>query len=207
MGALVKSRVHFSCRCTAKPQSLWPSSSRKTALEDSRQLHDNRRNARVIVALFAALLMSATGWGQQTPDLSGTWKLNLAQSDYGDLQGPNSRTDMIEQRDGKITETVVAVQRHKQQSYVLHFSTDGRKTVLPAGAEIHIPPVTVQSISASWQGKTLVVMEELKYDDANLPARTLYVLSADRNELTMKLFLGGEGLAATFVFDRAGQRR
>ena len=203
----MKSRVHFSCRCTAKPQRLWPFYSRKTALEGSRQVHGNRRNARLILVLFTALVMSATGWSQQTQDLSGTWKLDLAQSDYGDLQGPNSRTDTIKQRDGEINETVVAVQRHKQQSYVLHFSTDGRKTVLPAGAEIHIPPVTVQSISASWQGKTLVVMEELKYEDADLPARTLYVLSADRNELTMKLFLGGEGLAATLVFDRAGQRR
>jgi hypothetical protein len=158
--------------------------------------------SRAMVALFTALVISAVGWGQQRPDFSGTWKLDVDRSDYGDLQGPNSRTDTISQHDGEITETVAAVQRHKEQSYVLRFSTDGRKTVLPAGAEIHIPPVTLQSISASWQGNTLVVIEWLKLDDTDLPARYVYSLSADRSELSMTLFLGETKPAAIFAFER-----
>jgi uncharacterized lipoprotein YmbA len=158
--------------------------------------------SRAIVALFTILVVSATGWGQQKPDFSGTWKLNVDQSDYGDLQGPKSRTDTIEQHDDEITETVAAVQRHKDQSYVLHFNTDGRKTVFPPGTEIHIPPVTVQGISASWQGNTLVVIEWLKFDDNDLPARYVYTLSADRSKLSMTLFLGEAKPAATFVFER-----
>lgn len=158
--------------------------------------------SRAMFTLFVALTMSAAVWGQQRPDFSGTWRLDAAQSDYGDLQGPNSRTDRIEQHDGQITETVTTIQRHKDQSYVLHFSTDGRKTMLPAGEEIHIPPVMLHGISASWQGNTLVVVQWLSFDDFDLPARYVYALSADKNELTMTLFLGEKEPAATFVFER-----
>jgi hypothetical protein len=159
--------------------------------------------SQLIAALLIAFMPSATGWGQQKPDFSGTWKLNVDQSDYGDLQGPNSRTDIIAQHDDQITETVATVQRHKDQGYVLRFSTNGHKTVLPPGEEIHIPPVTLEGISASWQGNTLVVIEWLKFDDIELPARYAYTLSADRNKLSMTLFLGEAKPAATFVFERA----
>ena len=159
--------------------------------------------SRLIAALLIVFVPSATGWGQQKPDFSGTWKLDVDQSDYGDLQGPNSRTDTIEQHEGEITETVVAVQRHKDQTYVLRFSTDGHKTVLPPGEQIHIPPVTVESIAASWQANTLVVIEWLKFDDIEIPARYAYTLSADRSKLSMTLFLGEAKPAATFVFERA----
>jgi hypothetical protein len=155
-----------------------------------------------MVVLFAALVISAAGQGQQRPDFSGTWKLDVDKSDYGDLQGPSSRTDTIEQRDGEIMETVVAIQRHKKQNYVLHFSTDGRKTVLPAGTEIHIYPVMLQSISASWQGNSLVVMDGIRFEDSDLLAKYVYALSADKSELSMTLFLGEAEPAATFVFER-----
>jgi hypothetical protein len=159
--------------------------------------------SQLIAALLIAFMASATSWGQKKPDFSGTWKLNVDQSDYGDLQGPNSRTDIIEQHGEEITETVATVQRHKSQSYVLRFSTNGHKTVLPPGEEIRIPPVRLQGISASWQGNTLVVIEWLKFDDIELPARYAYTLSADGGGLSMTLFVGEAKPAATFVFERA----
>jgi hypothetical protein len=157
---------------------------------------------RAIVVCIAALLVSATAWGQQPPDFSGVWKLDVAHSDYGDLQGPSSRTDIIEQRDGEITETVAAMYKHHNQSYVLHFSTDGRKTVFPAGAEIHIPPVRLFGVAAVWKDDALVVTEWIHVDDYDIPARYLYELSPDRRRLTMTLFLGEAKPAATFVFSR-----
>jgi hypothetical protein len=160
---------------------------------------------RAIVACIAALLVSTSAWGQQPANFSGVWKLDVDHSDYGDLQGPSSRTDIIEQHDGEITETVAAIYKHQNQSYVLHFSTDGRKTVFPAGAEIHIPPVRLFGIAAVWKGNTLVVTEWIHVDDYDIPARYLYDLSPDRSRLTMTLFLGEAKPAATFVFGRAAR--
>jgi hypothetical protein len=160
---------------------------------------------RAIVVCIAALLLSTSAWGQQPPNLSGVWKLDVDHSDYGDLQGPSSRTDIIEQRNGEITDTVAAIYKHRNQHYALHFSTDGRKTVFPAGAEIHIPPVRLFGIAAVWKDNTLVVTEWLHVDDYDLPARYLYDLSPDRSSLTMTLFLGAAKSSATFVFRRSSR--
>jgi hypothetical protein len=159
---------------------------------------------RAIAVCIAALLVSTSAWGQQPPNLSGVWKLDVDHSDYGDLQGPSSRTDIIEQHDGEITETVTAIYKHEPQSYVLRFSTDGRKTVFPAGAEIHIPPVRLFGIASIWKDNTLVVTEWIQVDDYDIPARYLYDLSPDGSRLTMTLFLSGAKPAATLVFDRSG---
>jgi hypothetical protein len=158
---------------------------------------------RTIVACITVLLFYCSAWGQQPPNLSGVWSLDVAHSNYGDLQGPSSRTDIIEQRDGEITETVAAIYKRHNQSYVLHFSTDGRKTVFPAGEEIHIPPVRLLGIAAVWKDGTLVVTEWIHVDDYDIPAGYLYKLSPDGSRLTMTLFLGEVKPAATFVFSRS----
>ncbi|HEX4021514.1 MAG TPA: hypothetical protein VHX63_10245 [Acidobacteriaceae bacterium] len=159
-------------------------------------------NRKAIVALLLALAFCATGWGLEKPDFSGTWKLNVDKSDYGDLQGPSSRTDTIEERDGEIRESVISEGRRKTQKYVLRFSTDGRKTILPAGDGIRIPPVTLHSISATWQGNSLVVVEGLTHEGSDIVAKYAYTLSPDENILTMTVSLNGGAPAATFVFDK-----
>lgn len=154
--------------------------------------------------LATALIIFATATtvrAQEHPNLAGTWKLNLATSDYGDLQGADTRTDVIEQHDGRIIETVTAEGRHRRQQYTLDFSTDGTQTTLPPG--IKMGPVTILSVSARWQGASLVVTQNLRFQGATLVATNTYTLSADRHTLTIALALGGDSeTAATFSFDR-----
>lgn len=100
-----------------------------------------------ILFAFALLFVAAsTLRAQQDPDFSGTWKLNLAKSDYGDMQGPETRTDVIEQHDGQISENVTAEGRHRKQHYTLTFATDGSLTTLPPG--IRLGTVSILSVSA-----------------------------------------------------------
>jgi hypothetical protein len=161
---------------------------------------------RNVVAYITIFVLSSFAWGQRPPNLSGVWKLDVDNSDYGDLQGPSSRTDIIEQHDVEITETVAAIYKHQPQNYVLHFTTDGRKTVFPRGAEIHIPPARLFGIAAMWNDNALVVSEWIHVDDYDIPARYLYDLSADGSRLTMTLFLGAAKPAATFVFSRSSSK-
>jgi hypothetical protein len=161
---------------------------------------------RAIIACITAFLLFSSAWGQRPPDLSGVWRLDVDHSDYGDLQGPSSRTDIIEQHDGEITETVAAIYKHQPQSYVLHFTTDGRKTVFPPGAEIHIPPTHLFGIAATRKDNTLVISEWIHVDDVDIPARYLYDLSPDRSTLTMTLFFGQAKSSATFVFSRSNNK-
>jgi hypothetical protein len=154
--------------------------------------------------LFAAALMFIVApnlRAQERPDFSGTWKLNLAKSDYGDLQGPESRTDIIEQHDGRISESVTAEGRHRRQQYTLSFATDGSETALPPDTRMGV--VTILTVSARWRETALAVTQNLKFQGAVLVATNMYLLSDDGNTLTMILSLnGGSRTDATFVFDR-----
>ena len=156
----------------------------------------------ITIALLAVLCFCNCMEAQDRPDLSGTWKLNLAKSDYGDTPGPSSRTDTIEQRGESISEGVVSVYRNKPQSYTLAFSTDGQKTILPSGVRVNIGSTTLKSISASWQGSSLVVTEILNFQDSVLPAKNTYTLSGDGSTLTIAVSLGGGDTAFQYVFDR-----
>jgi hypothetical protein len=156
---------------------------------------------RKIMFLAALLFLIAPTLRAQQPSLAGTWRLNLAKSDYGDLQGPETRTDVIEQSNGRITETVNAEGRHRKQQYTLTFATDGQSTTLPPG--IRMGSVAILSVSARWRGDALIVTQHLKFQDAQLVATNTYTLSEDHNTLAIALSLdGGNGAEATFVFDR-----
>lgn len=156
----------------------------------------------VTIALLAMLCFCNCMEAQDKPDLSGTWKLNLAKSDYGDTPGPSSRTDTIEQRGESISESVESEYRNKPQRYTLEFSTDGKKRVLPPGAGVNVGSTTLKSIFASWQGPSLVVTEILNFQGLDLPAKNTYTLSGDGSTLTIAVSLGGGDTAFQYVFDR-----
>lgn len=154
------------------------------------------------ILLLVALSLCTHAEGQPKPDLNGVWKLNVAKSDYGDMPGPSSRTDIIEQRGEDISESVVSLTRNKIQRYTMFFSTDGRRTVLSPREQVDTGFVTLKSISATWQGSSLVVIQVLGFDEVDLLAKNTYSLSADGSTLTILISLGGEGIAAKYVFDR-----
>jgi hypothetical protein len=153
----------------------------------------------LVIALLSATAPTTRAQGH--PDFSGTWKLNLDQSDYGDLQGPETRIDVIEQHDGQMSERVTAEGRHRMQEYTLLFAADGSETTLPPGTKMG--SVTILSVSAKWQGAALVVTQRLRFQGTPLMTANTYTLSADGRTLTIAVALGsGSRTAATFVFDR-----
>jgi len=156
---------------------------------------------KILFAIALMFIVAPTVRAQERPDFSGIWKLNLAKSDYGDLQGPESRTDIIEQHDGRISESVTAEGRHRKQQYTLSLATDGSETALPPDTRTGV--VTILTVSARWRENALAVTQHLKFQGAALIAIYTYLLSDDDNTLTMRLSLnGGSRTDATFVFDR-----
>lgn len=156
---------------------------------------------RILLLIFLLLAVAPAVRAQDHTGLSGTWKLNLDKSDYGDLQGPETRIDVIEQHGGTVSEQVTSEGRHRKQQYTLLFATDGSETVLPP--ETKMGTVTIVSVSAKWQREVLLVTQKLRFQSAPLVAINAYKLSGDGKTLTIALSLGGESApAATFVFDR-----
>ena len=52
----------------------------------------------IVTALFVTAFATSM-IAQSKPNFSGTWKLNLAKSDFGPLPAPDSRTDVIDHND------------------------------------------------------------------------------------------------------------
>jgi hypothetical protein len=112
------------------------------------------------------------------PNYSGTWKLNLAKSDFGVLPPPDSRTDVIEHNDPALkVNTSQDSSAQGKQDYTLTMTTDGKEaTNTPGGLEL-------KSI-AGWEANNLVVNTKLKFQDNDVAIKTTWLLSGDGKILT-----------------------
>ncbi len=109
---------------------------------------------------------------------SGTWKLNVAKSDFGPIPGPDSRTDVIDHKDPvlKVNTSQEGGQQGKQD-YTLNLTTDGKEAVnTPGGLEL--------KSTAGWEAKNLVVNTKLKFQDNDVLIKTTWLLSDDGKTLT-----------------------
>jgi hypothetical protein len=82
---------------------------------------------KILLLTFLVALPLTTAFAQQKPDFSGTWKLNVAKSDFGALPGPESRTDVITHKDPSLSNSVTAEGAQGKQQYTVNYTTDGRK--------------------------------------------------------------------------------
>jgi hypothetical protein len=109
---------------------------------------------RLLSITFLIALPLVSVFAQQKTDYSGTWKLNVAKSDFGVLPGPSSRTDVITHKEPSITNHVTAEGEQGKLDYTVSYSTDG-KEVTNTVAE------RVSKSTAKWDGNNLVVNTKL----------------------------------------------
>jgi hypothetical protein len=101
------------------------------------------------LALFFLLLAVLSGVGLRAadhPDLTGTWKLDAAKSDFGPFPGPGSMTDHIDQQKSEI----IVNRDRAGEPVVIHLPLDGseRTNELRGNA---------MKTTAHWDGGTLVI--------------------------------------------------
>ena len=130
--------------------------------------------------ILAAVLASAAF--AQSPNFSGTWKLNTAKSDFGMLPPPESRTDVIDQSGDTVKDKVSAVNQQGKQDYTLTFKADGSETVNKiADREM--------KVTGKWDGATLVVTTKLSLQGADIEIKSNWTLSADGATMTQAAHL------------------
>ena len=88
---------------------------------------------KAIASAFAVLALAASLAAQSKPNFSGTWKLNVAKSDFGVLPPSNGRTDIIDHQDPNLKDTVSDDAAQGQQNYTLAMTTDGVSTSIITG--------------------------------------------------------------------------
>jgi hypothetical protein len=141
-----------------------------------------KQDAGATAVTASASTPSSTAASAKT-DYSGTWKLNVAKSDFGPIPGPDSRTDIIDHKDPmlKVNTSQEGGQQGKQE-FTLSLTTDGKEAVnTPGGLEL--------KSTAGWDTKNLVVNTKLKFQDNDVAIKTTWLLSEDGKTLTQNAHL------------------
>jgi len=117
--------------------------------------------------------------GGAQPNLTGTWKLDPAQSKFGQMQPPASQVDTITQDGGSIK---IAVDQKGgmmgDTAYTESLTTDGKSATWPGmgGSQV--------TGTAQWDGSALVVDSKTSFQGSDVKIKDTYTLSADGNTLT-----------------------
>ena len=164
---------------------------------------------RTLLCVSFAVFSITVIYAQSAPNLSGKWKLNAGKSDFGPIPGPDSRTDEIEQNGSDIKQSVVSEGAQGKQAYTLLLTVDGKERAVPPESSMsHIGDLTLEKVTAAWDGSTLAVSESLKFQGSDVEANNRYDLSENGALLTINsraVSPMGE-IVRKLVFDRQDQR-
>ena len=130
------------------------------------------------LSIFAAAVFATSSFAQTTADFSGTWKVNLAKSDFGPLPPPESRTDVITQSAAQVKDAVSSSGPDGKMDLNLTYNLDGSESLNQfRGADV--------KSTAKWEGSALSIASTLKYQDQDIGLKSTWTLGADGKTLTM----------------------
>ena len=149
------------------------------------------RSMRAAAALLAiALAVPAVSAAQQVPNLSGTWMLQADKSDFGMMPVPQSRTDVIEHQEPKLTiKRTVVTTVAGESTLNLVYVVDGKPHKNMAG------PSELTS-TLSWEGRTLVTVSTVDTQQGPVTITDRLTLSEDGKILTQQRTMSAQGQEA-----------
>jgi hypothetical protein len=162
------------------------------------------RSLRIVTVLALALWAIATPElveAGSKPDFSGTWRLNLFESDLGGLPVPVNRTDVIEQHEPNLKVTTTFGDADKPSTQIAYYSTDGQYSTNQIGER----EVTSK---LHWENDSLVIVSIVSLDNGDATTNSVWTLSDSGATLTEKthLAMGGREIDQKFVFERSDPR-
>ncbi|MBZ5501711.1 MAG: hypothetical protein LAN59_05620 [Acidobacteriia bacterium] len=141
---------------------------------------------RKIFLLVAAVATFALPGLAQNSKLNGTWKLNVAKSDFGQFPPPGGETDVIDIKGADFKQHVTSESPRGASQYTRACTIDGKDTPLtPDNPNAHIGPVLLTKILCAWEGSSLVITEGASMGGSDLTDKLTYSVSGDGNILTL----------------------
>jgi len=132
------------------------------------------------------------------PNLSGTWKLNNAKSDFGQMPPPDSRIETIEDNEPAVKiDTALTGGQMGEMKFTTNVTTDGKEsTSTIMGNEA--------KSTAHWEGNSLVVTTAMQFQDNSIQIKNTYALSPDGKTLNLTTEFGGPNgaMQQKMVFDK-----
>lgn len=130
---------------------------------------------------LAATVLTCAAFAQK-PNFTGTWKLNVAKSDFGPLPGPTSQTAVVQHSDPALTMNVSSETDQGKQQNTANYTTDGKEVTNKRG------PTEVKS-TAVWEGNNLVINSKLQFNGNDVTVKSVWSLSEDGSTLTQNVHL------------------
>ena len=159
---------------------------------------------KISVLLFAVAVFALPSVAQNSK-LNGTWKLNVAKSDFGQFPPPASETDVITVNGADFKQHVTSESARGTSQYTRACTIDGKETVLsPDNPNAHIGPVLLDKIQCAWDGGSLVVTEGAKMQGSELTDKLTFSASDDGSTMTLTSHITSATMNADrkMVYDR-----
>ena len=137
-----------------------------------------------VVVMLAGFVGAGVAQGPAVkPNFAGTWKLNLAKSDLGQM-APTSETDTITQTADVVKVTIAADREQGKMTYSFPVKLDGTDTAVPADAFPADSMFKLLNSKAEWVGSSLVITQTSSFQDAQGTLKSTFTLSDDGKTLT-----------------------
>jgi hypothetical protein len=133
---------------------------------------------RLFPFMFLTLVLGIAS-AQTRPNLSGTWKLNIAKSDFGRGPTPDARTDKIVHEDPNLKDTITQSNQQGEITYDMNYFTDGKETTNT------IRKNEFKSV-AHWEGDQLAIESKGSMGGAATTLKDHWSLSEDGKTLTLQ---------------------
>ncbi len=136
-------------------------------------------NMRLYTAFSVLALTGTLVSGADKPDITGTWQLDVAKSNFGDKTTPSSMTLTVSQEKKMIRISQTSTTPNDERTVETECRTDGRFHPVqgPVGG----------SVRCKWEGATLISEKELSDGHSKLEMRL--TVSPDRATATEQLHI------------------
>ncbi len=113
------------------------------------------------------------------PNFSGTWKLNVDKSEFGQVPPPMTETNVIVQTGNDIKITTNSDGDRGKEVYTLPFTIGGDETPTPKDAFPDTAEFKILSSKGEWRDTSLVVTHKISYQGGAGTMVATFVLSPD----------------------------
>ncbi|MBV8819118.1 MAG: hypothetical protein JO022_12225 [Acidobacteriaceae bacterium] len=135
---------------------------------------------RAITLSLFAVWFAAVATAQTKPNFSGTWKLNVAKSDFAVMPPPESQTSVITHNEPSLKVATSMVGQQGKTEYTLDLTTDGKESSVKMGQR-------EAKVTAAWEGPALVLSTKLTFNEQEVALRSSMTLADDGKTLTQNV--------------------
>ncbi len=147
---------------------------------------------RLVLSLFALSVVAYSA-----PDFTGSWKVNVAKSNFGAMPSPDKYTRVIEHKEPTVKIEESQSSERGEWTGIINLKTDGTET------SSEIRGNALKSVSR-WDGEVLSIKSKLDFNGNLIELNDRLSLSADKQTLTLqrKIDTPNGVLEQSVVFER-----